>query len=230
RIIRCGGCAKWYEVAWFRLSINAYKDVYNLVREIDPRDSRCNQCFLREHGLVAFRRHLIAFARSLMLDALDRARFQVLYGWEQLRNDFCLPFGDFANYWAEYGRSIVSDFPIQGENLFTGPFPTIHQLDELSRRYTLFKIFIERIYQGLRPVRQTILDSRSNEEVMSTVMRSWFRIWYEDYHLYDRTYRRLLDQLKWIEEHEEEVVSYALEVDPWGPESYHLEAEVEEER
>ncbi|KAJ4353097.1 hypothetical protein N0V85_009605, partial [Neurospora sp. IMI 360204] len=175
RIIRCGGCAKWHEASQFRLSVDAYKAVHFLVREIDRysvqdaelgelREPRCNRCFLREHGMAAFRRHLIAFARSLMLDALDRARFQVLFGWGKLRDDFRLPFGDFANYWAEYGRSIVSDFPIQGENLFAGPFPTTNQLDELSRRCTRFKVFVEHMYQGLRPVRQTILDSRSNEE------------------------------------------------------------------
>ncbi|KAJ4408015.1 hypothetical protein N0V85_004295 [Neurospora sp. IMI 360204] len=244
RTIRCGGCAKWQDASQFRLPIAAYQAAHLPVRETreidgylvqdaelgELREPRCNRCFLRDHGMAAFRRHLVAFARSLMLDVLDRAQFQVLFGWYRLRDDFRLPFGDLANYWAEYGRPIVSDFPIQGEYLRDVPFLTTDQLDELSRRYTRFTIFVEHMYQGLRPVRQTILDSRSNEEVMSSVMTSWFRIWYGDYHLYERTYRRLQDRLKWIEQHELEVVSYALGVDPLAPKRYDFEVEVEEER
>lgn len=236
--IRCGGCAKWQDASQFRLPIAAYKTEDLLVREIDQylvrdaelgelREPRCNRCFLREHGMAAFRRHLTAFARSLMSDALDRAQFQVLFGWGKLREDFRLPGGDFAN-WAEYGRPIVSDFPIQEDDLLIVPPLTTQQLDDLFRRYTCFTIFVEHMYQGLRPVRQTILDSRSNEEVMSYVMSSWFRIWYDDYYLYERTYRRLDDRFRWIHQHEQEMVSYALGVDPLVPERYDFELEVEE--
>lgn len=241
RIIRCGGCANWQEASQFRLPIDAYKERDSLMRTLERdmvqdaelgelREPRCNRCFLREHGMAAFRQHLVAFARSLMLDALKRAQFQFLFGWDKLRDDFRLPFGEFANYWVEHGKSIVSDFPIQGEDLFAEPFLTTHQLDELSRRYTRFTIFVEQMYQGLRPERQTIMDIRSNEEIMGSTMTSWFRIWYDNYQLYDKTYRMLQDRLKWIEQHELEVVSYALEADPWGPKSCDLGVEVEEKR
>ncbi|KAL0469285.1 hypothetical protein QR685DRAFT_282817 [Neurospora intermedia] len=241
RILRCGGCAKWNEALQFRfLPFDAYEEVHFLTRAIDKylvqdaelgelREPRCNRCFLKEHGMAAFRRHLVAFARSLMVDALKKAQYQVLFGWDKLRDDFRLPFGDYANYWVEYGKSIVSEFPIQGEDLVTEPFLTTHQLDELSQRFTCFTSFVERMYQGLRPVRPAISDIRTNEEIMASTMDSWFRVWYDDYHLYEKTYRRLQDQLKWIEQHELEVVSYALEADPWGPESWDLGWEVEEE-
>ncbi|KAK3948031.1 hypothetical protein QBC32DRAFT_269681 [Pseudoneurospora amorphoporcata] len=236
--VRCRGCSKWKDASQFRLPIAAYKTEDLLKREIanylvpDPqlgelRKPRCNRCFLAEHGMAAFRGHIVRFARSLLIDALNRVKFQVLFGWGKLLEDFG-PGGEFAN-WAECGVPIVSGFPIQmEEDLLAVPPLTTLQLDDLYHRYTRFTIFVEHMYQGLRPLRQSILDSRSNEEIMNNVMTSWFRIWYDDYFLYERTYRRLQNRLDWMEQHEEEVVRYALGVDPLMLERYNFEMEVED--
>ncbi|KAK1774252.1 hypothetical protein QBC45DRAFT_425499 [Copromyces sp. CBS 386.78] len=234
--VRCSGCSKWKDASQFRLPMAAYGTEDLLKREIanylvpDPqlgelRKPSCNGCFLAEHGMAAFRRHIVRFARSLLVDALDRVKYQVLFGWEKLLEDFG-PGGEFTN-WAEYGLPIVLDFPVQMEQgRFAVPPLTTLQLDDLYYRYTRFTIFVRHMYQGLRPLRQSILGS--NEEIMHNVMTSWFRIWYDDYFLYERTYRRLQNRLDWMEQHEEEVVRYALGVDPLMLERYDFEVEGEE--
>ncbi|CCC05093.1 hypothetical protein SMACR_07749 [Sordaria macrospora] len=235
--VRCRGCSKWQDASQFRLPIAAYKTEDMLVRELgqysvwdaelgDLREPKCNRCFLRDHGMAAFRRHIVRFARSLLLDALNRVKYQVLFGWGKLLEDF-RPGGDFAS-WAEYGAPIVSSFPIQEDDLLTVPYLTTWQIDDLYHRFARFKIFVKHMYQGLRPMRQSILDSRSNEEVMTNVMTSWFRIWYGDYYLYEGMYRRLKNLLEWIEQHEQDVVQYALGVDPLRLERYDWDAEAEE--
>lgn len=236
--VRCRGCSKWQDVSQFRLPIDAYKTEAFLARELaqylvrDPelgelREPRCNRCFLAEHGLPTFRRHLVNFARSLVSDALDRARFQVLFGWDKLREDFRLPGGEFAN-WAEYGRPIVSDFPIQGDNLLDTLFLIGPQLDDLHRRYTQFTLFVEQMYQGLRPLRQSILDTRSSQEVMDFVLSSWFRLWYDDYYLYESTYRKLQDRLRRILVNQQELVEYVLNGNPLLLDRYDFEVEVKD--
>ncbi|KAK3402377.1 hypothetical protein B0T20DRAFT_459310 [Sordaria brevicollis] len=236
--VRCRGCSRWQDASQFRLPVEAYKTEAFLARELrqylvrDPvlgelREPRCNRCFLAKHGVDAFRRHLVDFAASLLSDARQRAKLQVLFGWDKLCDDFRFPGGEFQN-WAEYGEPIVFGLPLPEGSILDLLHLDVPLLDELHRRYTEFTLFVEKMYQGLPPLRQSILDTRSSQQVMDVVMISWFRLWYDDYYVYESTYRRLEGRLQRINQSGEQLVEYVLNGDPLMMERYDFDVEIEE--
>lgn len=231
--VRCRSCSTWKDGSMFRLPVATYRVEWLRVRELgqylvrpdsqmgELKEPKCNQCFLREHGMDAFQRDMVRFAVSLLSYALCRARYQILFGWGKLLRDFAPSPGAVFAKWAKHGAPIVSDFPIKIDNPYdvrTVPNITTPQLDDLKRRYILFKNFVEQMYQRLPPSPST------SRQAIRNAMTSWFRIWYEDYLLYEQTYRRLQQQLEWVEQFPQDLVDYALALDPLKVKRYDFES------
>ncbi|AEO63750.1 uncharacterized protein THITE_2085263 [Thermothielavioides terrestris NRRL 8126] len=196
-LIRCPSCTTWLEHSAFREWDMYRYGIWFPQRPVNPL--LCNHCHLKTHRDPSLLAGQLAAAALDMLRSDRRwALFRLGFGWKFI-------YRDFNDNNALLGRWKVVEPEILAGLRWRNPRehdPEIEEadFDHLRRRLHRYR---ELIYNEVDP------DTRE------AALQNWFRLWVEDYDLYEGMYHWLSQQIARIESDPHLVLNYVLERNPY---------------
>ncbi|KAK4119086.1 hypothetical protein N657DRAFT_582486 [Parathielavia appendiculata] len=207
-VVFCRFCKKWLMDSAFRnWKLQEWEWPLPARFTIDPLI--CNRCYLESGGGSArLARELSAGALAMFQEHRREIGGQLRFGWDYIYNDF----NNAANV-----VTSLAEFKAIGNEILDGlewvtevngygdrrRFPDLEKSDllDLRRRFERYREFI---YDDK-------VDSGRREEIL----KSWFKLWVEDYDKFEGMYIWLGKQIAWLESEPNAVLDYVLERDPY---------------
>jgi len=230
--VRCvAGCGRWVELAGF-VNVGGethhdFRYASSMLRDMNAQEASqsfiCNHCVLkasssdpteRTKARLVLGEDLRARMERFTVGARTDTLTRFLWGWDLLREDFQK--GELKRH-RQWERRIFDGFNKEllgwrngwstfGETAKHLPAIVDANLDDLRRR---FKIFAHDFWRDSG-------DVRAHEA--STIMQSWFKIWFNEYNKNEEAYLRENQIVKLLQQDKllpHLLVNYALEQDPW---------------
>ncbi|KAK4150426.1 hypothetical protein C8A00DRAFT_18034 [Chaetomidium leptoderma] len=199
-VLCCPSCDTWQEHSAFR-EWSLYQFGFGSPKR--PKDPLlCNRCHLAAHqdpDLLA--QELTMGALEMFRDDRDDTLHQLKFGWPLIHRDF----NDSGN-----PNPPLAKFKAVGAEILSGLRWTSStkqdiiiedsDLPDLGRRFQRYREFI---------------DHEVDSETRWRVLQSWFKLWFEDYDLYEKRYHWLNKQIAWLESDVKIVLNYVLKRDPY---------------